>query len=57
MSSVHLNGTTVKMSFKGTKLLGLNINDSENNGPHGLICPHPGTIYMYITIIFKLLLL
>ena len=22
-------------------------------GPQGLICPHPGAIYMYITIIFK----
>ena len=25
-------------------------------GPQGLICPHPGAIYMYITIIFKHLL-
>ena len=23
------------------------------NGPQGLICPHPGAIYMYISIIFK----
>ena len=22
-------------------------------GPQGPICPHPGAIYMYITIIFK----
>ena len=23
------------------------------NGPQGLICPHPGAIYLYISIIFK----
>ena len=35
----------------------MNINDSEKkNGPKGLICPHPGAIYMYITKIFKHLL-
>ena len=36
---------------------GLKICDSEKLkkkiGPQGLVCPHPGAIYMYITIIFK----
>ena len=60
--------TQVAIAFEWEKLLkchlkkkscrkwavGLNINDSEKkNGPQGLICPHPGAIYMYITIIFK----
>ena len=22
-------------------------------GPQGSVCPHPGAIYMYITVIFK----
>ena len=26
-------------------------------GPQGSVCPHPGAIYMYITVIFKDLLL
>ena len=26
-------------------------------GPHGSVCPHPVAIYMYITVIFKELLL
>ena len=29
----------------------------KKNEPQALICPYPGVIYMYITIIFKLLLL
>ena len=33
---------TLQKSFSLTK-----------NGPQGLICPHPGAIYMYISIIFK----
>ena len=29
----------------------------KNFGPQGSVCPHPGAIYMYITVIFKDLLL
>ena len=36
---------------------GLKIDDSEKIGPPGSVCPHPGAIYMYITVVFKDLLL
>ena len=57
----HMTKKTLKMSYKVKVLqewaVGLNINDSEKNGPQGLIFPHPGALYMQITIIFKYLLL
>ena len=37
--------------------VGQNINDSENIGLKGIVCPHPGAIYMYVTKIFLDLLL
>ena len=61
MASMHLNGENFKMSFEGknfmqmgkwTKYMILKI-----NAPQGQVCRHPGAIYMYITIIFKDLLL
>ena len=36
---------------------GQKICDSEKHGPPGEVCPHPRAIYMYITLVFKNLLL
>ena len=52
-------GKTVIMPFEGKILQEMGsrtismILPENKIGPKGLICPHPGTIYMYITIIFK----
>ena len=58
---MHLNGENVKMSFVGKNLQemasGLKIDDSENIWTPGSVCPHPGAIYMYITVIINDLLL
>ena len=35
------------------RTIGPLVYDSEKIGPQGFICPHPGAIYMYITMIFK----
>ena len=40
---MHLNG----------EKCGLKIDDSEKFGPQGFVCPLPGAIYVYITVIFK----
>ena len=43
---MHLNGENW--------VNGLNVYDSEKNGPQGQVCPHPGgNIHVYITMIFK----
>ena len=46
-SPMHLMGKTL---WKWAN--GLNIYDSKK-GPQGQVCPHPGAIYMYISIVFK----
>ena len=51
----------VKMSFERQILQemgnGLKVGNSEKNWTPGVGLPHPGAIYMYITKIFKDLLL
>ena len=61
---MHLNGgKLLKCYLKGKACRkwanGLKVGNSEKEkiGPQGLVCPHPGAIYMYITKIFKDLLL
>ena len=45
----HLNGITCRKWANGLKIY-----DSEKTiGPQGSVCPHPGSIYLYITKIFK----
>ena len=51
-----------KMLFNGGKLAGSMQIDRrfmvmKKNCPQGVVCPCPGAIYMYMTIIFKDLLL
>ena len=49
---------TVNICKTGRKLAnGLNMYDSDKNQLQGFVCPHPGAIYMCITIICKDLLL
>ena len=52
---MHMNGETVRISFKGKYCMklavGLNINESVNNSYSEVHLPHPGAIYMYIIII------
>ena len=55
-------GKSVKISFVGKKLAGngqmdLRLMILKQFGTQGSDCPHPGEIYMYITVIFKDLLL
>ena len=55
---MHLNGKSVKMSFVGKNLQEMDrLMILKKFGPQGSVCPHPGAIYMYITVIFKDLLL
>ena len=49
----HLKGKAWKKLANGLKVG----NSEKKKGPQGLVCPHPGAIYLYITIIFKDLLL
>ena len=51
LSKCHLKGKTL---WKWAN--GLNIYDSKNKCTPGAGLPHPGAMYMYITIIFKDLL-
>ena len=48
---MHMNGETVKMTFKGKSCVkwavGLNINESVNNWNLG-VHPPPGVIYMFV---------
>ena len=55
---MHLNGKNGKMLFNGRKLTRNRQMDRrlmlmENFSPWGTVCPCPGAIYMYMTIIFK----
>ena len=58
---MHLNGKNRKISFNGRKLAR---NEQMNRKfmfmkifwAQGVVCPCPGAIYMYMTIIFKHLL-
>ena len=54
-------GKFSKMLLNGRKLAGSMQMDRrfmvlEKNCPQGVVCPCPGAIYMYMTIIFKHLL-
>ena len=54
---MHLNEEkcyNVKLAGNGQMDLRLMI--LKRFGPQGSVCPHPGAIYMYITVIFKDLL-
>ena len=52
----------IKMLLNGGKLAGSMQMDrilmvmEKKNCPQGVVCPCPGAIYMYMTIIFKLFL-
>ena len=58
---MHLDGKNRKISFNGRKLARNEQMDRiyvyENIWAQGVVCPCPGAIYMYMTIIFKHLLL
>ena len=58
---MHLNGENQKMSFNGRKLARNEQMDRifmfvKIFWAHGVVCPCPGAIYMYLTKIFKHLL-
>ena len=62
MPLMHLNGEKCKNVICREKLAGngqmdLRLMILKKFGPQGSVCPHPGAIYMYITVIFKNLLL
>ena len=52
LSKCHLMGKSLWKWANGLMFMIL-----KKIGPQGQDCPHPGAIYMYITIIFKDLLL
>ena len=57
-SSIHLNGENCQNVIGRAKLaengqMDLRYMILEKFGPQGSVCPHPGAMYMYITIIFK----
>ena len=59
---MHLNGKNRKISFNGRKLAGNEQKDRRNMfmkifWAQGVVCLCPGAIYMYMTKIFKHLLL
>ena len=59
---MHLNGETCLNVICREKLAGngqmdLRLMILKKFGPQGSVCPHPRAIYMYITVIFKDLLL
>ena len=59
---MHLNGEKCQNVICREKLAGngqmdLRLMIMKKFGPQGSVCPHPGAIYMYITVIFKDLLL
>ena len=59
---MHLNGKNRKISFNGRKLARNEQMDRKFMfmkifWAQGVVCPCPGAIYMYMTIIFKHLLL
>ena len=59
---MHLNGEKFKNVICREKLAGngqmdLRLMILKKFGPQGYVSPHPGAIYMYITVIFKDLLL
>ena len=59
---MHLNGENCQNVICREKFMekanGLKNYDSEKkNGPQGQVCPYPRAMYMYISIIFKDLLL
>ena len=60
-SPMHLNGKNRRMSFNGRKLARNEQMDRKFMfmkifWAQGVVCPCPGAIYMYMTIIFKHLL-
>ena len=61
-SPMHLNGKSRKITFNGRKLARNEQMDRKFMFmkiflAQGVVCPCPGAIYMYMTIIFKQLLL
>ena len=61
-SPMHLNGKNRKISFNGRKLARNEQMDRKFMfmkifWAQGIVCPCPGSIYTYMTIIFKHLLL
>ena len=46
-----------KLAGNGQISMDLRLMILKKFGPQGSVCPHPGAIYMYITVIFKDLLL
>ena len=58
---MHLNGkkclnVICREKLAGNGQMDLRLMILKKNGPQGSVCPHPGEIYMYITVIFKDLL-
>ena len=47
---IYLKGKTCRKWANGLKIF---CDSKKKIGPQGFVCPHPGAIYMYITIIFK----
>ena len=60
---MHLNGEKCenvicrKKKLAGNGQMDIRLMILKIFGPQGSVCPHPGAIYMYITVIFKDLLL
>ena len=59
---MHLDGEKCLNVICREKLVGnwqmdLTLMILKKFGPQGSVCPHPGAMYMYITVIFKDLLL
>ena len=51
---MHLNGKNGKMLFNGNRQMDRRLMLMENFSSWGVVCPRPGAIYMYISIIMKL---